>query len=148
MNDRFKNWQPPELEDGKPCKYGWVVKGIDNFTLGENTDIGYGTYIQAQEGIAIEKDVQIGGGCYIYSVDTISGKHGPVHIKAGARVGAGTIILPNVTIGEGATIGAGTRVLRDVPAGYTLWEEVTWNCIYPLRIGKGIGQRRWFWGEK
>jgi len=143
---RFENWQAPELEDGRPCKYGWVVKGVDNFILEENTDIGYGTYIQAQEGVTIERDVQIGGGCYIYSVNTIDNKRGPVHIKAGACVGAGSIIFPNVTIGEGAVIGAGARVLGDVPAGFTLWEDVTWSCIYPLR--KMLSKRRWFWGEK
>lgn len=40
---------------------------------------------------------------------------GPSHVKRGASVGAGSIILPNVTIGEFAMIGAGSVVTRDVP---------------------------------
>jgi len=143
---RFKNWQAPELEDGKPCEYGWVVKGVENFILEENTDIGYGTYIQAQEGVTIERDVQIGGGCYIYSVNTIDNKRGPIIIKAGARVGAGSIIFPNVTIGEGAIIGAGTIVPGDVPDGHTVWEDKSWKCRYKIRNNTSI--RPWYWEKK
>jgi len=38
-----------------------------------------------------------------------------VVIKRGAWIGAGAIILPNVTIGERAVVGAGAVVTRDVP---------------------------------
>lgn len=39
---------------------------------------------------------------------------GPIHIKNDAWIGAGSIIFPNVTVGEGAIIGAGSVVRRDV----------------------------------
>lgn len=39
----------------------------------------------------------------------------PIHIKRGASIGAGSVVLPGVTIGEYAMIGAGTIVTRDVP---------------------------------
>jgi UDP-2-acetamido-3-amino-2,3-dideoxy-glucuronate N-acetyltransferase len=39
----------------------------------------------------------------------------PIHIKRGASLGTGSIVLPGVTIGEFAMIGAGTVVTRDVP---------------------------------
>jgi acetyltransferase-like isoleucine patch superfamily enzyme len=40
---------------------------------------------------------------------------GTVLVKYGASIGAGSIILPNVTIGKFAMIGAGSVVTEDVP---------------------------------
>ncbi|RZM23097.1 MAG: sugar O-acetyltransferase, partial [Pedobacter sp.] len=37
-----------------------------------------------------------------------------IHIKKNAWIGAGTIILPGVTIGENAVVAAGAVVSRDV----------------------------------
>lgn len=37
------------------------------------------------------------------------------HILEGAKLGAGTIVLPGITIGKNALIGAGTVVVKDVP---------------------------------
>lgn len=45
------------------------------------------------------------------------------YVHRGASIGAGTIILPGVTIGEGAMIGAGSLVTRDVPAGAVVKER-------------------------
>jgi acetyltransferase-like isoleucine patch superfamily enzyme len=42
-----------------------------------------------------------------------------IHIKEGACICAGVIILPGVTIGEFAVVAAGSVVTKDVPA-YTL----------------------------
>lgn len=39
----------------------------------------------------------------------------PTLVKKGASIGAGSVILPGVTIGEGATVGAGSVVTKDVP---------------------------------
>ena len=39
----------------------------------------------------------------------------PILIKRGASIGAGSVVLPGVTIGEFALIGAGTIVTRDIP---------------------------------
>jgi acetyltransferase-like isoleucine patch superfamily enzyme len=41
---------------------------------------------------------------------------GEIQVCFGASVGAGAIVLPNVTIGEFALVGAGAVVTRDVPA--------------------------------
>ncbi len=40
---------------------------------------------------------------------------GPVTIEDGVWIGAGAIILPNITIGRAAIVGAGAVVTKDVP---------------------------------
>jgi hypothetical protein len=42
--DRFADWKPPEIEDGKPTKYNWVVQnknGLMNRTLDMTTPDDY-----------------------------------------------------------------------------------------------------------
>ena len=39
---------------------------------------------------------------------------GPI-IKAGAKIGANSVIFPGITIGKNAVVGAGAAVNRDVP---------------------------------
>lgn len=41
--------------------------------------------------------------------------HGPIVIEADAWIGAGAVVLPNVTIGRGAMIAANAVVTADVP---------------------------------
>ena len=115
MQGRFKNWKKPEIKDGKPTKWGWIVKGIKNFELGKNTDIGAFVYINAAEGVIIKDGVQIGGGVKIYSVSTIDGKRGKVVLKKNCKIGANSVIMPGVTVGENSVIGALSFVNKDIP---------------------------------
>lgn len=55
----------------------------------------------------------------------------PVHIKEGAWIGAGAIILPGVTIGEYSVVAAGAVVTRDVPP-YTVVAGVPARVIKKL----------------
>ena len=32
--DRFTNWKYPNIEEGKPTKYNWVVQNLDGLSLG------------------------------------------------------------------------------------------------------------------
>lgn len=114
-----KEWSFPEIIEGIPTKYGWVVKHKENFVLGINTDIGYGTYIQAENIVIIEENVQIGSHCSIYSKNTIDNTAGIIHIKKGACIGAGSVILPRkdgkpLIIGENSKIGALTLIKNSV----------------------------------
>ena len=40
MNDRFNKWQYPEIENGKPTKYNWVVQHKDNLKLDTGRTLG------------------------------------------------------------------------------------------------------------
>ena len=117
MNDkkRFIDWEYPQIEDGKPTKYNWVVQHKDNFELGYKTDIGAFTYINAKHGVVIEDFVQIGSHCAIYSISTIDNKEGQVNLKKNCKIGSHSVVMPGVTVGENAVIGAMSFVNRDIP---------------------------------
>ena len=57
----------------------------------------------------------------------------PVHIKRGAWICAGAIILPGVTIGECSVIAAGAVVTKDVPP-YTMVAGVPAKEVRKLEI--------------
>jgi acetyltransferase-like isoleucine patch superfamily enzyme len=113
--DRFDDWQYPEIEEGKPTKCNWVVQHVDGLKLGYKTDIGAFSYINAKYGVIVEDLVQIGSHCSIYSISTIDEKTGPVTLKKGCRVGSHSVVMPGVTIGENAVVGAFSFVNRDIP---------------------------------
>ena len=116
-DDRFANWKPPEIEDGKPTKYNWLVQNKAGLKLGHRTDIGAFTYINAKAGVVIEDEVQIGSHCSIYSVSTIDNREAPVVLKRNCRIGTHSTVMPGVTVGENSVIGAHSFVNRDIPAG-------------------------------
>ncbi len=130
-DDRFANWQPPEIIDGQPTKYNWIVQNKVGLQLGRRTDIGAFTYINAKHGVTIEDEVQIGSHCSIYSVSTIDGKNAPVILRRNCRIGTHSSVMPGVTIGENTIIGAHSLVIRDIPA----------NCVafgVPARVVRSL----------
>lgn len=112
-------WKPPEIVHMKPTEWGWVVQYPDLFRLGKYTDIGYGTYINARHGVAIEDDVEVGSHVSIYSENSIDDTWGLVVLRKGCMIGAHSVILPGVVIGENAKVGAFSMVKEDIPAGAT-----------------------------
>lgn len=114
-NRKFKKWKKPIIKEGKLTKWNWMVQGVKNFKLGKETDIGVFSYINATAGVIIEDNVQVGGGVKIYSVSTIDNKKGKVILKKNCRIGANSIIMPGVTIGENSIIGAFSFVTKDIP---------------------------------
>lgn len=95
--------------------------------IGNNVGMSNCT-ILSQCDIEIEDDVMIGGGVIIVDTDfhpidyearinDDQSKTGiaPVKIKKGAFIGARTIVLKGVTVGEKAIVGAGSVVTKDVP---------------------------------
>ena len=115
MSERFKDWEYPQIEEGKPTKYHWVVQHKDKLRLGYKTDIGAFTYINAKKGVVIEDFVQIGSHCSVYSVSTIDNKMGQVVLKKNCRIGSHSVVMPGVTIGENSIIGAFSFVKKSIP---------------------------------
>jgi len=83
--ERFKDWEYPIIEDGKPTKYNWIVRHKEKFKLGYKTDIGAFTYINALRGVTIEDFVQIGSHCSIYSISTVDDKEGEVFLRKNCK---------------------------------------------------------------
>jgi len=114
-NDRFIDWKYPEIEEGVPTKYNWVVQNIGGLKLGNKTDIGAFTYINAKYGVIIEDEVQVGSHCSIYSISTIDNTSGEVILKTNCKIGSHSTVLPGVTIGKNSIIGAHSLVNTDIP---------------------------------
>ena len=112
---RFSHWEYPEIIEGKPTKYSWIVQNKEKFTLGLETDIGAFTYINAKNGVIIEDFVQIGSHCSIYSVSTIDNKEGKVLLMKNCRIGSHSVIMPDVSIGKNTSIGAFSFVNMSIP---------------------------------
>jgi len=113
--ERFGTWKYPEIVDGKPTIYNWVVQNKEGLQLGYRTDIGAFSYINAKYGVVIEDEVQIGSHCSIYSISTIDNKQGKVILKKNCKIGSHSTVMPGVTIGENSIVGAHSLVLSDIP---------------------------------
>jgi acetyltransferase-like isoleucine patch superfamily enzyme len=115
MSERFSEWEYPEIEEGKPTKYNWVVQHKDNLKLGYKTDIGAFTYINAKNGVVIEDLVQIGSHCSIYSISTIDKKKGKVTLRKNCKIGSHSVVMPGVIVGENSIVGAFSFVNSNIP---------------------------------
>ena len=115
MDDRFVDLHYPEITDGKPTRYNWLVKNVSGLSLGFKTDIGEFSYINAQYGVVIEDEVNVRPHCSIYSVSTIDDSSGKVLLKENCLIGNHSTILPRVTIVKNSIIGAHSLVNRDIP---------------------------------
>lgn len=97
--------------------------------IGNHVGISHAN-ICCHNNIQIDDNVLIGGGVKIYDTDfhsleyekrmekpDLNVKTSPIHIKKGAFIGAHSIILKGVTIGEKSVVGAGSVVVNNVPDG-------------------------------
>lgn len=114
----------------------------ENVKIGEGTIIGRGVTVENKVSVGryckIESNAyitamsEVGDYCFIapcvaFSNDNYLGrteerkKHfGGPKLKRGARIGAGAVILPGITLGEDALVAAGSVVTRDVPPRTTV----------------------------
>lgn len=99
----------------------WLT-GVD---IHPGAEIGSSLFIDHGAGVVIGETAQIGDGCLLYQGAVLGGtskgktKRHPT-LEKNVEVGAGAIILGPVQIGAGARIGAGSVVIRDVPEGATV----------------------------
>jgi len=92
-----------------------------HLTIGKNVFINFNCIFLALGGITIEDNVLIGPDVKIISeghplplAERQSLVPGKVHIKQNAWIGAGSTILPGITIGENSVVAAGAVVSKDV----------------------------------
>ena len=103
---------------GKNCKIDAFVYVEEGVVIGDNCKIR--PFVFVPTGVTIEDDVFVGP-----NVSFTNDKHPTVkgewkllrtRIRKGASIGANSVILPGVTIGEEALVGAGSVVTKDVPS--------------------------------
>ncbi|MFL6727010.1 MAG: DapH/DapD/GlmU-related protein [Sphingomicrobium sp.] len=90
--------------------------------IGDRVTLKSGVYVW--DGVILEDDVFCGPNATFTNDLRPRSKQRPqsfisTHVRAGASIGAGAVILPGIDIGEGAMIGAGAVVTRNVPANQT-----------------------------
>jgi acetyltransferase-like isoleucine patch superfamily enzyme len=94
---------------------------VGKLSIGSNTVINQGTYLDNRAGIAIGSGVSIAHDVRIYSLgheihdDLFTTKGRPVVIGDGVVIFAGAMIMPGVTLGDGCVVMAGAVVTSNVP---------------------------------
>ena len=104
-------------EIGDNTKIDAFVYIEEGVKIGNNVKIRPFTFIP--EGVTIEDDVFVGPNV-TFTNDKYPRSRGDwkmlrTVVKKGASIGAGSVILPGITIGENAMVGAGSVVTKDVP---------------------------------
>lgn len=102
---------------GKNCKIAAFVEIQKGVTIGNNCAIEAFTFIPS--GVTIEDEVFIGPHvCFTNDKKPRAVNPGwktiPTVVKKGASIGAGSVILCGITIGEKAMVAAGSVVTKDV----------------------------------
>jgi serine O-acetyltransferase len=87
--------------------------------IGRRVFIDHGMGVVIGETTEIGDDVLLYQGVVLGGTSVIKGKRHPT-IKNNVVIGAGAIVLGNITVGESARIGAGSVVIKDVPANATV----------------------------
>jgi UDP-2-acetamido-3-amino-2,3-dideoxy-glucuronate N-acetyltransferase len=124
IGKRTKIWHPElcnlygDFIIGEDCNIGCFVEIGPGVIIGDRCRIGAHCFIP--EGVTIEEDCFIGPHV-TFTNDRYppGGREAwrPILVRKKVSIGAGSVILPGVEIGEGAMVGAGTVVVRNIPAG-------------------------------
>ena len=103
-------------------------------SVGDNVWVWHYSILDATQGLVIEEGCQLGAWVgifthgsessirllgrqfvHIHNMERKGYTRGSVKIGAYTFIGAGSVVLPGVTIGKGCLIGTGTLVTKDVP---------------------------------
>ena len=110
----------------------FAVGNPSNVSVGRNCSINLGVFILGHNRIVIGDRVVLSARCMLIDSgltlgDVRSHVDSEIIIEDDVWIGAGAIILPDVTLGQGCVIGAGSVVTKSVPP----------RCVYagnPARI--------------
>lgn len=113
----------PGAKIGENCNICSHCLIENDVVIGNNCTVKCG--VQLWDGIELEDNVMIGSNTTFTNDRYPRAKNKDwqmlrTKVCKDATIGAGSTILPGLTIGEGAMIGAGSVVTHDVPAG-ELW---------------------------
>ena len=113
----------PNCRIGNNCNICANVLIENDVLIGNNVTVKCG--VQLWDGITLEDDVMIGPNVTFTNDKFPRSKNKSWELKRtrvcrGASIGAGSVILSGLTIGEYAMVGAGSVVTKDIPAG-ELW---------------------------
>jgi acetyltransferase-like isoleucine patch superfamily enzyme len=110
-----------------PCNFfDYWYAGFKHLDMGDNCHIASGALLDLREKLILEPHVTIAERVVILTHSNVGDdnhplkKHfpfvcGPVRIKEGSFIGAGSIVLPGVTVGPRSCVMAGSVVSRNVP---------------------------------
>ena len=98
----------------------------ENLTLRHRACLGDGAVayslgpIEICEGATVAQEAYLCAGTHDFDDPALPLKTEPIHVEAGAFLGARAFVLPGVTIGTKAIVGACSVVTRDVPMKTTV----------------------------
>lgn len=116
------------------CKFFHIGK----MTVGRDSVINFGCYLDNRRGIYIGNNVGIAHNTKIYTLGhdledpQFKTKGSPVRIKDNVFIFSNALIMPGVTVGEGAVILAGSVVTKDIDP----WTIVGGNPARKIRNRK------------
>jgi UDP-2-acetamido-3-amino-2,3-dideoxy-glucuronate N-acetyltransferase len=130
IGDGTRIWHQAQVREGarigRNCILGKGVYIDFGVQVGDHCKLQNGAYIY--HGVTLEDGVFVGPGVILANdrlprainpdgslKDDCDWEMGHIQVKRGASLGAGSIILPDVTIGQFALVGAGAIVTHDVP---------------------------------
>ncbi|NLS11865.1 sugar O-acetyltransferase [Vibrio sp. SM6] len=115
---------------GKNTHLGDYVYVNFNLTLVDDTEVHIGDYVMIGPNVTIAT----GGHPVLPELRRKFGQFNlPVRIEAGVWIGAHSVVLPGVTIGENSVIGAGSVVTKDIPANVVAFGN-------PCKVIREIGE--------
>jgi len=128
-----------ECNIGKKCNIGAFVEIGSGVSIGDNVSVG--AYCFIPQGVTIESNCFIGPRvtfCNDMYPPSYGVHWGKIIVREGASIGAGSIILPDVEIGEGVLVGAGALVSRSIPAATKAYGHPARQRGMHERCQKGI----------
>ncbi|UCE38198.1 MAG: acyltransferase [Thermoplasmata archaeon] len=136
-----KIWNPQNVSIGSysHIDLGAVIEGgplgKGRVDIGNHTHIAANSLLSGRGGLYIGDNVAVAAGCRIFTASNFhtdpDGRYcymsavskqehqyvveKPIHIKKEVLIGANSVILPDITVGEGSVVGALSLVTQDIP---------------------------------